>query len=409
MMETEQNSTPRETKPPLDKGSLVWYCFAFLGMGTLMPWNSFISAVDYFDSLFPQFPTQFGVSLSNNYANIITLLFSVKFGSKSSIRVRILITLMVSFLSLVIMPVFPYLFKGNTILGLVMSDVFLSGCSSAVLTGSTLGLAALFPPTYTGAVMTGMGIGGIISVAMRIITKLALPATPKGTQISAIIFFSLAAFIMLLCIVAYFLLMNTQYAKFHLTHKEQNQSNKGNLEEQNPLLEDLVVETASIKTVFKKLWIEALIVFGVFVVTLALFPGITGMVPSTLTKLSNDWFQVLMITFFQVGDCAGRFLPKFIALFKRKSLIVATLLRVVFFGLFILCIKIQLHISIPIIIMIIFAFSNGHCSTLAMMYGPSNLQVLSHERELAGVIMTFFPATRNFRWISHCTSTSLFN
>jgi len=38
--------------------------------------------------------------------------------------------------------------------------------------------------------------------------------------------------------------------------------------------------------------------------------------------------------------------------------------------------------------MTLFAFSNGYFGTLAMMFGP--IEVLPHEKEMAGNIMTFF-------------------
>lgn len=48
------------------------------------------------------------------------------------------------------------------------------GCAAAMLFGTILGLGALFPPQFTGAIMAGNGIAGIIAGGLRIITKAAL-------------------------------------------------------------------------------------------------------------------------------------------------------------------------------------------------------------------------------------------
>ena len=43
-----------------------------------------------------------------------------------------------------------------------------------------MGLASLFPPDYVGATMSGMGIAGILSIALRVITKVSFPNTNSG-------------------------------------------------------------------------------------------------------------------------------------------------------------------------------------------------------------------------------------
>jgi len=272
---------------------------------------------------------------------------------------------------------------------LVLIAVFITGCSSALLTGATLGLSALFPASYTAAVMTGMGLGGLISIGLRVITKLALSPDAKGTEKSAIIFFALAAFIILLCIGSFIILSKAKYAQFFIEGYKGKQT-RSIAEEQNPLLDESEHIQPTFKEVFRKLWMDAGTVFSVFFVTLSLFPGITGLIPNTIHTISTDWFQIIMLGLFMVGDFIGRIIPKWICLFQSKSLKVVTFIRVVFFALFIICIKLEVNGSIPLVTMFIFSFTNGHCSTLAMMYGPSNVQIYVHEKELAGTIMSFF-------------------
>jgi hypothetical protein len=72
-----------------------------------------------------------------------------------------------------------------------------------VLFGSVIGLAAIFPQRFTGAVMMGNGIAGVVVMALRVVTIFALP----DDFASALAFFALSAFVLLLCIVLFVWLM----------------------------------------------------------------------------------------------------------------------------------------------------------------------------------------------------------
>jgi hypothetical protein len=43
-----------------------------------------------------------------------------------------------------------------------------------------MGIASLFPPQFVGATMSGMGVAGIFSIVLRIITKVSFPNTSSG-------------------------------------------------------------------------------------------------------------------------------------------------------------------------------------------------------------------------------------
>ena len=72
-----------------------------------------------------------------------------------------------------------------------------TGIAGAVLFGSVIGLAAIFPQRFTGAVMMGNGIAGVVVMVMRIVTKFAIPDDEFA---SALAFFVLAALVLLVCI-----------------------------------------------------------------------------------------------------------------------------------------------------------------------------------------------------------------
>ncbi|MDP2434881.1 MAG: hypothetical protein Q8P67_03995, partial [archaeon] len=157
-----------------------------------------------------------------------------------------------------------------------------------------------------------------------------------------------------------------------------------------PAEADKTQQAVSYLAVFKKVWVEALEVFWVFFVTLTIFPGLTLQIPSQFGPQFDAWFGILLIFDFQLFDYVGRTCPRWLELFSRKTLWLPVLLRTAFILLFLMCIPPMRIITIdgfPYLFMALFAWSNGYCGTLSMMYGPT--RVADHEKETAGAIMSF--------------------
>jgi hypothetical protein len=57
---------------------------------------------------------------------------------------------------------------------------FLIGIAFTMQFGSILGFGAIFPPSYTTAIMSGMGISGVMVGLLRIITKASLSGLESG-------------------------------------------------------------------------------------------------------------------------------------------------------------------------------------------------------------------------------------
>jgi len=278
-------------------------------------------------------------------------------------------------------------------LSITLVGVFFTGCATAMLFGTVLGLASIFPPTYITAVMSGNGVAGIIAGGLRCITKASLP---DDLQTSSMIFFVFSGFILLVCIISYFLLLRLPITRHYLARAEEQGKKRLSINyEQHSSNDEIFALEGEKKKVYyfdlmSRIWREALVVFSVFFVSLSLFPGMTAQIHTATPSMSQEWFIILMIFDFQIFDFIGRTLPQYIILFSAKWLWAPTLARCVFFLLFILCINpvIYQHDAWYFTFMAIFALSNGYCGTLAMMYGPN--KALEHEKETAGAIMSFF-------------------
>jgi len=385
---------PRHDEAPKDKCFVAYFLFVLLGIGVLFPWNAFLTAGDYFNDRYTDFPFLFAVSLAYNYPGLVFLILNVKFGPRFSFTSRLVTGFVVVIVVQIITPFIESFGLGTTAaMWVTLGGVFITGCAIAMLFGTVLGLASLFPPQMIGGIMMGNGIAGILAGGLRMITKVSMP---EGSHTSIILYFALSGGLLVICILGYFVLLRLPLTQHYLRlQKAATQSTKNPESIQADSLvsgggeEEDDDKTIHYGRLFLRLWREAAVVFFVFFVTLSLFPSMTGEI-NTTTSIAQDWFGIFLVFTFQVCDFIGRSLPRFFIVFSERTLWIPSLLRLGFFPLFILCIN-------PVIFdsdgwyysfMFLFAVTNGYCGTLAMMFGPVN--ALEHEKETAGIIMSFF-------------------
>ncbi len=81
----------------------------------------------------------------------------------------------------------------------------------------------------------------------------------------------------------------------------------------------------SLVSVYKKIYVQALSVFFVFVITFIVFPGVSNAEGTKLSFCNGSWSFVLMVTFFNIFDTCGRFTPNVFMPFKNRRSLVAIL------------------------------------------------------------------------------------
>lgn len=249
-----------------DKYSLAYLIFYLLGLGSLLPWNFFITAKDYWmyklgdcnvseynETTSPSnIPDNSTVYLNNsssttksngpsrndlqslfmNSLAVCAMLPNVLFQLLNTIlqkripqNVRILSTLIAIIAIFIFTEV---LVKTDTCTWqelfftiTLISVVVINSCG-AVFQSSVFGLAAGFPQKYSGAVMAGQGVGGVFA-ALSMIVALAFSSDPTD---SAFIFFLMAIVVIILTIFGYLMLTKLQFYKVYAHDPEDSNSNR---------------------------------------------------------------------------------------------------------------------------------------------------------------------------------------
>ncbi|NWV54669.1 S29A1 protein, partial [Daphoenositta chrysoptera] len=436
---------------PQDRYKAVWLIFFILGLGTLLPWNFFMTAREYFISrlVAPEetshvrnqtgeatFTPSYLQSVFDNFMTLCAMVPLLIFTCLNSFihqripqQIRIsgsLVAIGLVFLVTAIMvkvPMEPVPFFVFTMISIIFINSF-----GAILQGSLFGLAGLLPASYTAPIMSGQGLAGTFA-ALAMIFSIAIGAQQPESYIG---YFTTACVAIVLAIVSYVVLPHMDFFRYYsMKDKTEYRVYNAELETKRDLIKKafcyaLLVslpadengmeqnnskiipihnpdEQPSVTAIFKKLWVMALSVCFVFTVTIGVFPAITAKV-STVLGEGNKWglyfIPVSCFLLFNVFDWTGRSLTALFTWPGKDSCLlpVMVILRVIFVPLFMLC-NVQPRSYLPvvfshdawyIIFMIFFSISNGYLASLCMCFGPK--KVLAHEAETAGAVMAFFLA-----------------
>jgi equilibrative nucleoside transporter 1/2/3 len=216
----------------VDHGYLAYMLFLFLGIGSLFPWNAFITASSYFGDRFCNSVHE------NNYESYFSFFFTVsqtcglslaiKYQSVLSFHLKIfwpLVLYSLVFVFTTVMVCFEV--DHSTMFSLTLLQCCICGLCGSFLSGGLYGLAALFPVEYTGALMIGSALAGLVVSISSISTTLAQPpkhtchigkeietvCRPFSIDKSALAYFSVASIILFLCILAFSVLVKLPFSQ----------------------------------------------------------------------------------------------------------------------------------------------------------------------------------------------------
>ncbi|XP_020320029.1 equilibrative nucleoside transporter 2 [Oncorhynchus kisutch] len=345
---------------PVDRGCAVAIIIFILGLGTLLPWNFFITATEYFDDRLKGTPSSYGttpvangttpvtngttpVTKDYEFASFMTLLAQLPLllftlansflyqRIREKVRIAVsLVSILCLFLLTAIMVKVPM--QPDSFFSITMATIWFINSFGAVLQGSLFGLVGMLPPKYSTLFMSGQGLAGIFAALASLLSILS--KTDKAS--AALGYFITPCVATLLTLLSYLLLPHLEFAQFYF---EKSQSHHGQLATPNEPLESADKEKealanddlngynnepiitngdfeasgtkealfmmkqtdshtrSSVLAVFKKVWVMALCVTCVLAVTLSVFPAVTVKVKSVYGNKEWDRYFLCVCCF----------------------------------------------------------------------------------------------------------------
>ena len=184
------------------------------GVGFLLPYNSFVTAVDFFQDIFPGTTIIFDISLVYILTALIAVLLNNVIIETFSLQTRMMFGYLVSLTVLLtfLMLVWSEVLTTDQSYGLVLLLVSVLSLAATVQQSSIYGLTGLLPARYSQAVMTGesecsvshqaaslshhvAGLAGCLACVNRILSKLVVENTTTSTGL----FILLSSLLLVIC------------------------------------------------------------------------------------------------------------------------------------------------------------------------------------------------------------------
>uniref|UniRef100_A0A3Q3VSL0 Uncharacterized protein n=1 Tax=Mola mola TaxID=94237 RepID=A0A3Q3VSL0_MOLML len=375
-----------------DTYCLVYIIFFLMGIGSLLPWNFFITAKQYWLYKLSNHTYQSSnedqlSDLSQHKTSAICCMFDQSglvcvcvcvFRLSPNVRIlsSLFVILAVFVLTTVLVKVDVSTRRMEFFICTLASIAIVSGASN-VFSGSMFGVSGHFPMRISQA------MGGTLSAVASVVDL----AVAKDVTESALAYFLTADIFILLCIITYLLLPKLVYSR-----------------SVEVILLLFWYPYKYIPYLAKKTWVLGLSVFYVFCVSIAVFPAVSSGIQSVNKDSSSPWtttYFVPLTSFllYNLADFCGRQATAWLQVPGPTSpvLPILVLSRSVMVPLFMfsnyqprdhLHTVLFSHDVYPIVFNCLLGLSNGYLGTLPMIYGP---KVVPRElAEATGVVMSFF-------------------
>ncbi|XP_063977034.1 equilibrative nucleoside transporter 4 [Diachasmimorpha longicaudata] len=215
MNEFKSNNGLNHLTPPVDRYGFIYLALILAGVGFLLPYNSFISAVDYFQTRYPGTTIVFDISVVYITMAFFAVCANNILVETVSLNTRIIFGYLVSFFTLqfvLVSEIWWELFEvtSSYTINLIAVAVVSVGCT--VQQSSFYGYTSMLPSRYTQAVMTGESAAGLWVSMNRIITKSLVHDERRNTSM----FFALSIMTIGFCSILHRILRKTDFVKFYV-------------------------------------------------------------------------------------------------------------------------------------------------------------------------------------------------
>lgn len=425
-----------EEPVPDDRYHAIYFAMLLAGVGFLLPYNSFITDVDYLHHKYPGTSIVFDMSLTYILVALAAVLLNNVVVERLNLHTRITTGYLLALgplLFISICDVWLQLFSHDQAYAINLAAVGTVAFGCTVQQSSFYGYTGLLPKRYTQGVMTGESTAGVMTSLSRILTKLLLP----DERASTIIFFLVSAGLELLCFLLHLLVRRSRFVRYYTTRPRDSRpvragyrvhhdvaSGDIHFEHQTPSLPSsrspkdspahevthsnsgaymrFDVPRPRVKrswptfralllhryVVARVIWADMLSIAVTYFITLCLFPGLESEIRHCVL---GEWLPILVMAVFNLSDFVGKILAALPVDWRGTHLLACSCLRVVFIPLFILCVypsgmPALRHPAWPCVFSLLMGISNGYFGSVPMILAAG--KVSPKQRELAGNTMT---------------------
>uniref|UniRef100_A0A8V0ZGU4 Equilibrative nucleoside transporter 4 n=1 Tax=Gallus gallus TaxID=9031 RepID=A0A8V0ZGU4_CHICK len=405
-----------EDPEPQDRYHGIYLAMLLAGVGFLLPYNSFITDVDYLHHKYPGTSIVFDMSLTYILVALVAVILNNALVELLSLHTRISVG---------------YLFALGPLLFVSICDVWLELFTRRQ--AYAINLVAV------GVVAFGCtGTAGVIISLSRIFTKLLLSDEKENT----VIFFFISIGMELTCFILHLLVKRTRFVRYYTScprkgHPERRGATDhgmGYRIHHDVTAEDIRFEDQlqgqlgsprgspgpeaelagsgtymrfdvprpKIKrswpsframllhryVVSRLIWAYMLSIAMTYFITLCLFPGLESEIHNCTL---GEWLPILIMAIFNLSDFVGKILAALPYDWRGTHLLVYSCLRVVFIPLFIMCVYPNGqptfgHPAWPCVFSLLMGITNGYFGSVPMILAAG--KVSPEQRELAGNTMT---------------------
>ncbi|KAJ2449794.1 hypothetical protein GGF42_004663 [Coemansia sp. RSA 2424] len=353
------DTSPRATRM---SNKITYLLFLGMGLATLLPWNLFISASEFYQYQFAgssqQHTFQNSFSVAYMVTNLVFNLYAMVTVTKSDPNVRILYGLVANTLAYLVGMAMPLMrdYRGAVSFHIVMAQLAVTAAASGMLTNSLFALVVHFSPSHSEGILSGQAVAGIIATVAQLATAYSVPPSdsadsiapalsgldgpPSGLIPRTIAYFAFAFVVNLLLTAAFCRVRRDPYyqqrSKLAYTPSAPASARETETEQliTSSSAASVTSDIAAFKSTFSQISGYSYVILLDFALTLSIFPSVTALVTSTSGfTLLTEWHFFI----YNIGDFLGRRFAPSLPITRVSSLLTFALARLLFIPAFFAC------------------------------------------------------------------------
>lgn len=395
---------------PRDRYKLVWFGFTILGITTLLPWNFFITATDYWMFKFRNVTSAYDphkphetertplqtffesyLAIAANFPMLASMIINSLYGQRFSQKRRLYVSLTAMLIIFAATTIFVHIDTDQmqtAFFAITLAMVVVVSFFSAIFQAAIFGIVASFPNNCMHAMVNGQAVAGLLAVFIQIVSML----NNTGPVTSGLWYFMASTIFLAFATLCYWS-MDNDYTRYYLVKLPDED------ELSTSLSVNFIEDKWEIMEALKDCWQMAAVVIVSFWASLAVFPGVCVLVVPETPNISifTGRFYTTITTFllFNFGDLAGRVCSTYLPFpSHRKNLLLGLTVARSIFPLTILFCNVHPRNNTPVLLQndlyfpilnTLSALTNGYVFSSAMVAASDQSQ--KHRLELTGFVM----------------------